>query len=134
MRKLTEPKLDELLRHAEKDPEILAVMLFGSAARDESRPNSDIDICLVVDPGLNPSDKTIYSQKRLKFLEDFSFDIQIFLQLPIYIRKRILKEGRILYVRDEGKLYELAWRTAKEFEDFKHIYYGYLKEVESGGS
>ena len=37
------------------------------------------------------------------------------------------------FVRDENQLYELAFRTAQAFEDFKHIYYGYLKEVALAG-
>jgi len=45
----------------------------------------------------------------------------------------VFKEGHILFVRDENQLYELAFRTAQAFEDFKHIYYGYLKEVELAG-
>jgi hypothetical protein len=66
-------------------------------------------------------------------MKDNSLDVHIFQQLPLYIRVRVLKEGRILFVRDENQLYELAFRTAQAFEDFKHIYYGYLKEVESVG-
>lgn len=56
-----------------------------------------------------------------------------YIQLPLYIRVRVLKEGGILFVRDENQLYELAFRTAQAFEDFKHIYYGYLKEVALAG-
>jgi hypothetical protein len=66
-------------------------------------------------------------------MKDNSFDVRIFQQLPLYIRVRVLKEGRILFVRDENQLYELAFRTAQAFEDFKHIYYGYLKEVALAG-
>jgi hypothetical protein len=56
-------------------------------------------------------------------------DIHVYQQLPLYIRKRILKEGETLFCRDEDALYELAFRTVQEFEDFKRIYYGYLEEV-----
>jgi predicted nucleotidyltransferase len=124
---------EALLGKAKSDEDVLAVMIFGSEARRERRSTSDVDICLVLDPLIHHTKKKSYSQKRLEYLKDFDFDIQIFQQLPLFIRKRILKEGRVLFVRDERNLYELAWRTARAFDDFRHIHEAYLKEVESGG-
>jgi predicted nucleotidyltransferase len=124
---------EDLLAKAKSDKEVLAVMLYGSEARQEQVSTSDIDICLVLDPKPHRTKKDTYSQKRLEYLKDFGFDIQVFQQLPLYIRKRVLKEGRILFVRNERILYELAWRTAQAFNDFRHIHSAYLKAVESGG-
>ncbi len=76
---------------------------------------------------------TSLSHKRLEYMKGDSLDVRIFQQLPLYIWVRVLKEGRIVFVRDENQLYELAFRTAQAFEDFKHIYYGYLKEVALAG-
>lgn len=125
--------MKNLLAKAKSDRDVLAVILYGSEARQEQRSTSDIDICIVLDPLPYHSKKDINSQKRLEYLKDFAFDIQIFQQLPLYIRRRVLKEGRVLFVRDERILYELAWRTAQAFDDFRHIHSAYLKEVESGG-
>lgn len=129
------PELERLLIKARQDTDVLAVLLFGSAARrQEQTPLSDIDICLVLVPQSKPFEPTRFSYKRLEYLKDFPFDVQIFQQLPLYIRRRVLKEGQLLFVRDEDLLYELAFRTAQAFEDFKHIYYGYLEQVASAGS
>ena len=125
--------MDKLLEMAHQDDDVLAVLLFGSVARGEQTPLSDIDICLVLIPQ-NKSYRNIdLSYKRLEYLKQFDMDIQIFQQLPIYIRRRVLKEGKVLFVRDEDTLYDLAIRTAKAFEDFKHIYYAYLEEVANDG-
>ena len=126
-------EIDKLLAIARQDMEVLAVIIFGSTARDEQAPFSDLDICLVMTSGPKPFELTSLSHKRLEYMKDNSLDARIFQQLPLYIRVRVLKEGRILFVRDENKLYELAFRTAQAFEDFKHIYYGYLKEVALAG-
>jgi predicted nucleotidyltransferase len=126
-------ELDRLLGMVKQDGEVLAVIIFGSAARDEQAPFSDVDICLVMMPPPKPSGLAGLSYKRLEYMKDNSFDLRIFQQLPLYIRVRVLREGRILFVRDENQLYELAFRTAQAFEDFKHIYYGYLKEVALAG-
>jgi predicted nucleotidyltransferase len=126
-------ELDRLLGMVKQDGEVLAVIIFGSAARDEQAPFSDVDICLVMMPPPKPSGLAGLSYKRLEYMKDNSFDLRIFQQLPLYIRVRVLREGRILFVRDENQLYELAFRTAQAFEDFKHIYYGYLEEVALAG-
>ena len=53
------------------------------------------------------------------------FDIQIFQDLPIFIRKEVLK-GKVIYCQDEDQLYDIAYQTIKEFEHFKKYYYDYL--------
>jgi len=120
-------KVDRILAKASDDPEIVAVFLFGSRARGESTPASDADVCLMLQPGKHAASNL--SSKRLSYLKESDADIHIFSQLPLYIRHRVLKEGKVLLCRDEDLLYEIAFRTAQAFEDFKHIYYGYLEEV-----
>jgi len=122
-----------LIKKAQQDKDVLAVILFGSNARGDAGPASDLDICLVLQPKDHGDLKL--SRKRLEYLKGVSIsdlDVQIYQQLPLYIRKRILKEGKILFCRDEEALYKVAFRTIQEFEDFRHIYYGYLKEVARG--
>lgn len=128
-------ELERLLIKARQDTDVLAVLLFGSAARrQEKTPLSDIDICLVLVPQTKPYERASLSRKRLEYLTHFDLDVHVFQHLPIYIRRRVLKEGRALFVRDEVLLYELAFRTAQAFEDFKHIYYDYLEHVANAGS
>jgi predicted nucleotidyltransferase len=122
--------VERLLRSAQADPDILAVILFGSTVRDERTATSDIDICLVFRFG--GTDRQALRRKWLEYA-GLDIDVQIFQLLPIYFRRRVLKEGRVLFCRDEEELYELAFRTAQAFEDFKHIYYGYLEEVARAG-
>ena len=129
-----EEVLEELLTRARQDEDVLAVFLVGSVSREEQTPLSDIDLCLVLVPKHTPIEPTAFSHKRLDYLKNFAFDIQIFQQLPLYVRRRILKEGRILFVRDEALLYELAFHTAQAFEDFRPIYLSYLEEMRIAGS
>lgn len=119
--------LDRLRKTVQQDNQVLAVFLFGSRARDDSYKESDIDICLLMKPkAYTPIE---LSQKKLEYLKLFDVDIQIFQQLPLYIRVRVIKEGKNLFCTDEEQLYQLAFRTIREFSDFEHIYYDYLKEV-----
>lgn len=126
--------LEKLVAKVHHDEDVLAVFLFGSTVRQEQTDLSDIDICLVLIPRLKPFEPAMLSRKRLDYLKDIPLDTQIFQQLPLYVRRRVLKEGRILFVRDEALLYELAFHTAQAFEDFRAIYVDYLKEVAIAGS
>ena len=124
-----EAQLARLVEIAARDPEILAVMLFGSRARGEGGPTSDTDVCLVLgDAGASGR----ASHKRLDYLAEADLDISIYPQLPLHIRVRVLKERRVLFVRDEDALYEVAFRTVRVYEDFKHIQRLYLDEIARG--
>ncbi len=123
----THPALPRVIVRASNDSEVLAVILFGSRARGDALPKSDCDVCLVL---VSESVSCLgMAQKRLDYLEEADLDITVFQQLPLYIRSRILKEGTVLFARDEDALYALAIRTARAFEDFRHIHRQYLDEV-----
>jgi predicted nucleotidyltransferase len=122
--------LHRLLEKARIDPEILAVIVFGSAARREETDKSDLDLCLVLTP--SRYDPAALAGKRLEYLQTADLDISILQALPLYIRRRVLREGRVEYVRDEDALYEVAYRSAQAYEDFKHLYQDYLDQVARG--
>jgi predicted nucleotidyltransferase len=120
--------LDRVIARAQQDPAVLAVILFGSQARGEAGPASDVDVCLVLDPDVPPGLPA--SRKRLDYLAGADLDVSIFQQLPLPVRSRILREGKVLFARDEDRLYEVAVRTARAFEGFRHHYRRYLDAVE----
>ena len=106
---------------------MLAVILFGSQARGDAGPESDVDGCVVLETGAPSGIEA--SRKRLDYLAGRDLDVKTFQQLPLYIRSRVLKEGRVLFVRDEDRLYDLAFRTARAFEDFRPYYQRYLDAI-----
>jgi predicted nucleotidyltransferase len=128
-RTMPSASLDALLRVARRDAELLAVILFGSTARGDATPSSDLDVCLVLSGRKHEAARL--SRKRLDYATEHpGLDVQIFQQLPLYVRRRVLREGRVLWTRDEDALYELAYRTAQEFEDFRPRYEEYLRSLE----
>ncbi len=86
------------------------------------RPGSDIDICVYYEDEDRASDFRL--QVLTELLDDI-YDIKIFQQLPVYVRKEVLK-GKILYCDDKSFLYDKAYETLKEFDAFKHRYYDYI--------
>lgn len=125
-----DPSLARLVSLAERDPDVLAVLLFGSRARGDATPCSDTDLCLILSPGLGAGEAA--GRKRLEYLSQVDLDIAVFQALPLHVRVRVLKEGKVLFVRDEDALYDVAIRTVRAFEDFKHIQCLYLDEVARG--
>jgi hypothetical protein len=119
--------MEKILAKAMEDTEVMAVILFGSRVRGDATMGSDTDLCLVLCPGEYTGEYLF--QKRLGYLALGAGDIHIFSQLPLYIRQRVLKEGRVLLCKDEDQLYEIAFRTAREFEDFRHMYREYLEAL-----
>ena len=126
MNKQESQQIKKILQKTKRDKEVIAVLIFGSSLKNKYY--KDIDICLVLNK--KHSNLKIY-EKRLNLLKELpdNFDIQIFQQLPIYIKIEILKEMKILLCKDYDSLYEIAFQTIKEFDDFKEIYENYIKNA-----
>lgn len=128
------PDVARLVDKVKVDDMVLSVLLFGSHARGDDTPTSDIDLCLVLRPGRE--NRTDQTAARMAYLEDSSgrLRIHVFQQLPLYVRRRVLKEGVVLLCKDWDALYGIACRTAQAFDDFKPIYRAYLNQVAHVGS
>jgi uncharacterized protein len=101
------------------------VMLYGSVAKGAARADSDIDLCIYFD---GPQDEaSLFRFRALAELFDDRYDIQIFLQLPLYVRVDVLS-GILLYAPDLEFVYDVAYATIREFDDFKHRLYDYIGE------
>ena len=65
-----------------------------------------------------------FRHAALSRLPGSNYDIQIFGQLPLYVRIEVLK-GTPVFIRNPEFLYETANRTLRDFDDFKHRLYDY---------
>ncbi|MCZ7357812.1 MAG: nucleotidyltransferase domain-containing protein [Candidatus Methanoperedens sp.] len=101
------------------------IILYGSAVKGMTRENSDIDLCIDIEAE-SDYERSKFRLSVLSELPDY-FDVQIFAQLPLYVKKEVLK-GKVIFCRDEEYLYEIAISTIKEFEDFKYRFYDYIGE------
>ncbi len=86
----------------------LRILLFGSLARGESGPNSDVDLLVVVPDG-SFSDKHEVTVEILRTLKDMPFPKDVVVTTPEEIDRRgdlvgtvlrpALREGKVLYER-----------------------------------
>ena len=130
MELLKHPTVLRVLDRARQDSAVLAVILFGSHARGEASAASDVDLCLVL--ASDTMSGLEMSRIRLVYLGEDAIDVVIFQQLPLHVKSRVLKEGRVLFASDEDALYGVAIRAARAFEGFRHRYRAYLDEVARG--
>ena len=119
---------NELYNALQEDNKALAALLFGSLARNE--PHKDVDICIVLD---KKYDNLAMSKMRLncEVFAKKNIDVHIFQQLPLYVRQRVLNEGKIIVCKNEDLLYEIAFATIKEMNFYKKVYENYLVAVEA---
>jgi uncharacterized protein len=96
------------------------VILYGSRAAGNANRMSDYDFAIYFEGN---------KDERYGFLKkaaiDKKFDVKIFQDLPLYIKKDVLK-GNVIYAEDEGFVYDTAYRIIKDFERFKKYYYDYI--------
>ena len=118
-------KAIEKIKNLEGFEKVKFIILYGSAAEGQMTNNSDIDLCIYYDG--SPDESSGFRFKVLSELFDEIYDIQIFQQLPLYVRKEVLK-GKEIYCKDRRFLYEVALETIKDFEAFKHRFYDYIGE------
>ena len=120
-------ELMAVVKKIRKDKDVIAIMLFGSYARNKKYAR-DVDLCVFLDK--NYGSKEVF-KKRLNYLAGLpgKFGVPIFQQLPLYVRISVLREGKMLFCRNENLVYEFAFLTIKEFNDFKEIYENYIENA-----
>ena len=114
-------KFMEKLKEMSDFDRVKFVILYGSRVSGNSNNMSDYDFAIYYE-----GNKKERFEFRLKLSSDSLFDVQIFQDLPLYVRKDVLK-GKLIYVKDNGFVYDVAYETIKSFESFKKYYYDYIK-------
>jgi len=104
--------LGAVLEELRAKESVIAIILFGSVARGEARPISDIDLCLI-------TKKEITEPEQIDLLSYGSekIDISLFRDLPPTIRFRVIKEGKTLFCRDHLAHHRIKVDTVREYLD-----------------
>lgn len=118
--------IKKIIREISGKKGIEAVYLFGSYAKGNPTPMSDIDICVI--------SRHISEEEKRAILSNASrkVDIVLFDDLPFGIRWRVLNEGKPLYVKEKKNIEYLKWRAFKDYMDFKPIIRRRLQDILPG--
>lgn len=101
---LVEEIKDRVKIMAEKETNILAVYLLGSAAKGTLRSDSDIDLGVMLEPGVKMS-----SLKRIELANSLSYKLKRTVDMGevssknlVYAREALLK-GILLYTKNQNR-------------------------------
>jgi uncharacterized protein len=122
------PVLQKLkaISHIKGFEKVQFIIFYGSATCGDATPDSDLDISIYFESTNDKASR--FRFEALSQIGDDRFDIQIFQQLPLYVRIQVLK-GVVLFCRDLPFVYETAVLTIKEFDSFKHRLYDYTGQA-----
>jgi hypothetical protein len=101
-----------LIRELSLKEEVIALLLFGSVARGQARSISDIDLCIVTPRDLSQPDRwdlLSYGAEKI--------DVNLFWDLPITIRFRVIREGRVMFLKRPLQFHRIKAETVREYLD-----------------
>ncbi|KXA92682.1 hypothetical protein AKJ65_07200 [candidate division MSBL1 archaeon SCGC-AAA259E19] len=111
------------IKETDREKKVQFIILFGSSARGDSTDLSDIDLAV----GYDGNERERFDF-RIKISGELpqNFDVQIFQDLPLYLKKEVLK-GEVLFARDFGELHELALDVIREYDMFEPNFLDYVE-------
>ncbi|MGH8936381.1 MAG: type VII toxin-antitoxin system MntA family adenylyltransferase antitoxin [Acidimicrobiia bacterium] len=118
--------LDNLRQGAELafEPQpVLFAYLFGSQAEGETRPDSDVDVAVFVEPAVSEED---YPELSLRLADELSraarlghIEVVILNEAPLRFQGRVLQQRKVIYSRDEPRRVRFESITRRQFLDFE---------------
>ena len=105
-------QITPIIRELSLKDDVIALVLFGSVARGQARRISDIDLCIVTPgniPQSNRWDLLSYGSQRI--------DVNLFCDLPITIRFRVIREGRVIFCKNALLFHRIKAETVREYLD-----------------
>jgi hypothetical protein len=107
--------------------------LFGSQAKGEAGPLSDIDVAIYFDEAVAPEQRF---DRRLEVLGELTdwfrtddIDLVVLNEAPPLLAHRILKEGLLLFCANEKDRIEFETRAVLKYLDWKPHLERYVRQV-----
>ena len=109
-------EIENLVSELKKYSRVVAIILFGSYAKRQIKPLSDIDIAVIIKDADKKTETEVasYSSK--------DFDVVPFHRLPLYIQFEVLKHGKLLFLRDKSYFLRIKIQVLREYLDNIYLY------------
>lgn len=96
--------------------------LFGSQVTGGARPDSDVDVAVMLADGISPHSYLDMALRLTRALADASgvrgLEVVVLNDAPLPLRGRVLRGRQVLFSADEPRRVEYESRTLREFTDF----------------
>ncbi len=118
-------RLPDLIQALKQHSEVVALYSFGSAAKNELKPLSDLDYAILLSGQLSKRQRF---EKHLELIGIFNnvfrtdeIDLIILNDASLRFCYVILKTGKLLYFRNKDDLIDLRDQVLKYYLDFKYF-------------
>lgn len=112
-----------LIEEMSNDPGVVALFSFGSLARSDLKPLSDLDFAVLVSKSLDPKARF---EKHLNLIGLFNqvfktdeIDLVLLNDISRGFSYNVIFSGRMLYCSNRSELNDFIEKTVKFFLDFK---------------
>ena len=119
------PLGDALARALRAEPMVRVAWLFGSRARGTERPDSDIDVAVLVDEArvATPTQvkETIWQlvAALARDVRSDRIDLAILNGAPALLRHRVIRDGALLTARTDAERARFVRRTIRDYLDLE---------------
>jgi len=115
--------MDEALREVLRaDPRVAFALVFGSVARGEATPHSDLDVAIGLTRTANFDANDVGALvAALERAAQCDVDLVIVNEAPSPITYRIFRDGRLIFEADRKTRVELQTLAILEYLDFKWV-------------
>jgi len=118
---------DKLAKYFSTRPEIKVGYIFGSKAKGEENRLSDIDVAILIDE--EKAAKNLSYRYKAKVLTELmgilrtqKVDLVILNESPLFLCFRVIRDGLILYSKDEIKRIRFEVKIMSRYLDRKFYY------------
>ena len=109
--------IEGLVADMKNFPAVEAVYLYGSFARSEQKPYSDVDIAVIT----VSSSPTRKDRERIGSYSSKRCDVQVFSDLPLPARMQVLSQGIPLLVKNPVCIRDLVRAISLTYMDYAPI-------------
>ena len=114
--------LDDLRRVLASEPGVAYALVFGSAARETLRPDSDVDVAIELRSGAPRNVLALGTlAARLESAVGRRVDLVLLDEAPPPLAYRVFRDGRIVVEHDHAALVRRKARAILDYLDFKPV-------------
>lgn len=130
---LSKKTLGKIRAYFKKQPDVVAVYLYGSQARSEADKDSDIDLAVLLDEEKGKKLPSSWGGRQVHFMNDLigllnqQMEIQDLSAVAISFVYRVLSEGKLLYCKNDSERVKFETRVLNQYFDLKPFYQEYYQ-------
>jgi predicted nucleotidyltransferase len=123
-----------LVSICEREPAIAAAYIFGSCAKGNEKPTSDIDLAILLDETRKSQFSLLDFISTIEKKTGCDVDVVVLNTAGEVVKYEVRRHGRLIFERSSACRKAFEVRGRKSYEDFLYLHGRYVKSVLYGGA